>query len=196
MLFTSANAVRFAHQLCPLPWPDKQVHAIGTATEKALVKHQQTLARPPQPPFNSEAFLDQISDDRPGSLLIVKGLGGRDLIQSQLIDCGWQVSSVAVYERQLPVVSASTVDAVFDKTAPDIVSVSSNETLGNLWTLCQQHTSRLKLIPLVVNSERCAQFAKELGFQRTTLVANPAGDEGQLACLAQWKMTRFDTHRG
>lgn len=58
VLFTSRNAVDFAHLLHPLPWPDKQVYAIGRATARRLQALNQALIHPPAEPYNSEAFID------------------------------------------------------------------------------------------------------------------------------------------
>ncbi|MFK7995109.1 MAG: uroporphyrinogen-III synthase [Granulosicoccus sp.] len=193
-LFTSANAVQMAHRLRPLPWPQIHIHAIGAATAHALDQYQQKVALIPQAPYNSEAYLKQLADTRPGSLLIIKGIGGRDLILPRLQSLGWQVSAVALYERLLPDVTTETIDTLFTDTLPDIVSVTSNETLSNLWQLCRQYTGELSTMPLVVNSQRCAQLAADLGFKNAALIAEPAGNEGQLSCLAQWKKQEFDPH--
>lgn len=192
-LFTSVNAVKLAHEQRPLPWPDHQVHAIGGATAKALEHLQQPVTLVPQAPFTSESYLEQLAHQPSGSLLIIKGCGGRDLIQSRLTARGWHVGSIAVYERVLPNIDSQTIDTLFVNCVPDIISVTSNETLTNLCKLCSSYKDTLTSIPLIANSQRCAQLASELGFRHTTLVANPAGDQGQLACLAHWKKTRFDT---
>lgn len=193
VLFTSANAVRLAHNIRPFPWPDLQVHAIGAATAQALKQHQQPLSLTPQAPFNSESYLEQISDALPGRLLIVKGRGGRKLIPQTLEAHGWHVSSLDVYERVKPDISDSDIHALFADRTPDVISATSDEVLTNLWQLCRNHTETLKDIPLVLNSQRCAQLAIDLGFRSSMLVAVPAGDKGQLIRLAHWKNTVFDT---
>ena len=192
-LFTSANAVRHTHRVKPFPWPGQQVHAIGAATAQVLSQHNQPLALVPQAPFNSEAYIEQLTHEQPDSLLIIKGNGGRELIQTQLAAHGWQISTIDVYERVRPNVPANDIDALFTVSPPDIISVTSDEVLTNLWHLCHNWATVLVNIPLVTNSQRCAQLAKELGFQSAIIVAIPAGDKGQLLGLADWKKNVFET---
>lgn len=187
VLFTSANAVRCAHAIAPMPWPANQVHAIGAATANCLQEHGQTIHLLPRSPFNSEAYLAQLAQHEPGSLLIIKGRGGRNLLQPHLSADGWQVDTLDVYERIMPTLSTQQIDEVFNPAHPDIISVTSDEILKNLYQLCLSHRDAMIKIPLVVNSERCATLASELGFTAEMLVAIPAGDSGQLECLDRWK---------
>ena len=186
VLFTSTNAVHCIHQRLPLPWSGITVHAIGEATAKALAAYGQVIAFSPTSPFNSEAYLAQLANQTPSSLLIAKGVGGRELIQKQLHELGWQVETFDTYERRVPSLHARLVDSVFVPTPPDVVTVTSNEILLNLWHLCQSYRDPLRAIQLVCNSKRCAQLATELGFSTRALIAEPAGDTGQVACLEQW----------
>ena len=186
VLFTSANAVRCAHAIESLPWPAVAVHAIGDATANCLQAHGQAIALQPQSPFNSEAYLAQLEQGTPATLLIIKGYGGRDLIQTRLSAANWRVATIDVYDRVIPTLSQSLIDSVFRPAAPDIISVTSDEVLRNLHQLCSLHRSVMYKTPLVVNSERCATLARKLGFLGETLVAIPAGDSGQLECLSRW----------
>lgn len=189
VLFTSANAVACAHAILPLPWSGLSVHAIGAATQSALQALGQTLSIKPRPPYNSEAYLNQMKAVAPGRLMIIKGAGGRELIEPQLQRVGWQVYPVDVYRRMLPAVSSSEVAALFAPVAPDIISVTSNEGLRNLLTLTSNHQSQILQIPLVVNSQRGARLAISLGFSHPPLVAEPPGDTGQLTQLTHWQST-------
>lgn len=185
ILFTSANAVRHAHALRPLPWSGVDVLAIGSATARTLEEHGQSLAMQPVSPFNSESMLARLVTVNPARLLIVKGRGGRELIHPELDRRGWQVSSADVYQRRLPTVPAARVSQVFRSPGPDIVSVTSNEVLENLVKLAASQ-DRLLALPLVVNSVRTAQRARDLGFEKPAIIASPAGDAGQLEALQQW----------
>ena len=186
VLFTSTNAVHCIHQCLPLPWTGVTVHAIGEATAKALVACGQHIALTPAPPFNSETYLAQLAEQAPTSLLIVKGEGGRELIQIQLHELGWHVETFDIYKRRMPSLQPRLVDTVFVPSPPDIVSVTSNEILLNLWHLGKSHRDTLCALQLVCNSKRCAQLAVDLGFSTKALIAEPAGDTGQVACLEQW----------
>ena len=190
VLFTSANSVRFAHVQRPFPWSNVAIHAIGAATATALQALHQPLAMQPQAPFNSEACLAQLAQLMPARLLLIKGEGGRGLITSQLQAMGWQVVEMDLYRRELPDVDARTIAGLFGGTPPDLISITSNESLANLVTLAGDYLPVLLDIPLVVNSERAAEQAMQSGFRIRPLVANPPGDRGQLDAIRQY----FKTH--
>ena len=189
ILFTSRNAVIHAHKQLPLPWVKKTVHAIGATTAGTLSQLEQDTEFDPAPPFNSESYLHQISSKPPQKLLIVKGAGGRDLIASELNSKGWEVQTVDVYRRNLPDFSPEDISNAFRTPYPQIISITSNETLENLVTMAKDHWDLIKDLPLVVNSLRCQELANSLGFTQQALVANQAGDEGQLELFRQWLET-------
>lgn len=186
VLFTSTNAVHHAHQLRPLPWPGVDAHAIGKATAQALSTLNQSPVKAPVKPYNSESFLESLEGASAQSLLIVKGLGGRSLIQQTLQNRGWTVDSVDVYQRRRPNDDESRAASIFTHTLFDLISVSSDEILINLLALSQPWHTQILGSQLIVNSDRCAQLAKQHGFIKPALVARPAGDDGQLQCLREW----------
>lgn len=190
VLFTSVNAVHQAQRLRPLPWPGLAVFAIGKATASALHEAGQGLALSPMAPFNSEALLQQLQTREPGRLCLIKGLGGRGLLTPALQSRGWQVRQLDVYRRELPRIESRDIEQLLRCPAPDIISITSNEILHNLVTLAAEHLPTLIGLPLVVNSERAATAARELGFHGPTFIAEAAGDQGQLACIRQWLQTR------
>ncbi len=186
VLFTSVNAVTHAHRQRPLPWSDVAVHAIGASTQKALQQLGQAVSLKPCAPYNSESYLTQIQHHSPARMLIIKGVGGRGLIQAQLQQWHWQVTTFDVYQRRKPVTDSSVIQEIFTDPAPDIVSVTSNEVLQNLILIAADYLPALRQLPLVVNSQRCADYALQSGFTQRLYIANPAGDEGQLVQLQRW----------
>jgi len=193
VIFTSRNAVEFAHAINPLPWKKANVYAIGRATERVLGKLGQALIHPPVEPYNSEAFLDWYKTQEPiKSALLVTGMGGRDLIETQLRASGVDVVIRPVYKRVIPVVSDAERQRVFVDTPPDIISVTSDDALRNLVNIAgPAYASVLHSTQLVVNSERCADMAARLKFDHRAIVASPPGDVGQLAaildCVAEFE---------
>lgn len=186
VLFTSANAVRCAHAQQPLPWNNVAVHAIGAATALALQSLNQPLAIQPQAPFNSEAYLAQLAPLTPARLLLIKGEGGRGLITGQLQALGWHVSNMDLYRRELPDIDATMTARILLQTPPDIISITSNESLDNLVTLAGENLPVLLDTPLVVNSQRAVEQAMGLGFRKPPLVASPPGDRGQIDAIRHW----------
>jgi len=187
VLFTSRNAVEFAHAINPLPWHNARVYAIGRATQRVLTKLGQELVHPPVEPYSSEAFLSWYKTQPPiTSLLIVKGMCGRDLIESQLQAGGVDVVIKSVYKRVIPVVSDSERHRVFVEMPPDIISITSDDVLRNLVNIAgPAYASVLHSAQLVVNSERCADMAVRLGFDHRPKIAYPPGDVGQLAAILE-----------
>lgn len=187
VFFTSRNAVEFVHALLPLPWPNASVYAVGRATERMLAKLGQSLIHPPIKPYNSEAFLSWYADQTPiKSALIIKGVGGRDLIEKELRSADVNVNVKSVYKRVTPVVSDAERQRVFIDTPADVISVTSDDVLRNLVNIAgPEYADVLHATQLVVNSERCAAMAARLGFDHTATVANPPGDTGQLAAILE-----------
>ena len=188
IFFTSRNAVEFAQAIHPLPWNNASVYAIGRATERVLGNLGQKLVLPPVEPYTSEAFLQWYETQTPiKSALIVKGMGGRDLVETHLQSNNVEVVVKPVYKRVSPVVSDSERQRVFVDTPPDIVSITSDEILRNLVNIAgPAYADVLHATQLVVNSERCADLAVRLGFDHTPRVANPPGDVGQMAAIKEY----------
>lgn len=190
ILFTSQNAVTHLHRQTPLPRPDQQVHAIGPATKAALNQLNQTVHLEPAAPFTSESYLNHLASFPPQRILIVKGEGGRDLIENQLSEQGWEVHTADVYRRSIPAYQPDDIAAALKNPPPDIISITSDQSLENLVNLAKDYWAELRHLPMVVNSVRCQQLALSLGFTQIPMVAVPAGNQGQLHQLQQWLASR------
>jgi len=187
VFFTSRNAVEFANAILPFPWPRAKIYAIGRATERVLTNFKQNLVHPPVEPYNSEAFLEWYATQEPiKSALIIKGMGGRDLIEKQLQASSVKVTVKSVYKRVTPVVSDAERKRVFTTTPSHIISITSDDVLRNLVNIAgPAYADVLHATQLVVNSERCAEMASKLGFDHAAKVAHPTGDAGQLAAILE-----------
>ena len=187
-LFTSRNAVDFAHDCVPLPWPEIAVHAIGNATGEALARLQQPLVQPPVAPYTSEAFIQWLSQQpKLMSAIIIKGTGGRNAVEAALRERGTSVDSVAVYRRAIPEISDTLRRQIFAERPPHIVTATSDQVLRNLVQIAgPEYLPELRQLPLIVNSDRCAELATQLGFNHSIRVADPPGDEGQRDALRNW----------
>lgn len=185
IFFTSRNAVEFANLVFPFPWSGANIYAIGRATERVLGNHGQELIHPPVEPYTSEAFLEWYETQEPiKSALVIKGMGGRDIIESHLQSNNVDVVVKPVYKRVSPVVSDAERQRVFVDTPPHIISITSDEVLRNLVNIAgPDYANILHATQLVVNSERCAEMAVRLGFDHSPKVAHPPGDVGQMAAI-------------
>ncbi len=187
-IFTSSNAVRHAGQLIGPELRNGTIAtlAIGPATCKALESFGIEVAERPLEPYNSESLLHlkTVKSQNLQNVAIVKGKGGRDLLQVQLEARGCTVSIFDVYERFLPKIKDEQLKTVFLNSPVDIVTITSNEMLQNLVHLAgKRYHDALVNLPLVVSSQRAADLAEDLGFRNHVVVASAPGDRGLLDAI-------------
>ncbi len=185
VLLTSVNAIDYAHQLRRLPWPAKTT-GIGNVSTAWLAKLGQQQIQQAEPPFTSEGFVDHLKQSDVKKLVVIKGDGGRNVIQSACIELGIECTTIEVYKRILPHHHSDDVNALLTSNLPTVICATSNEVLQNLLKLVPDALQpQLLSLPLIVNSERSLSLARELGFTNDVLVADPPGDKGQLQALQQ-----------
>jgi len=185
-IFTSANAVTACSQVCR-QWPfpkDAEIFAIGPTTAAALRSHGLEPTIPAASASDSETLLQLLPASYPPGkqFIIVRGNSGRELLYQTLQQRGAQVSYWQVYQRKMPNYPAATVGLATENL--DVISVSSDEGLQNLIAMLPTDVADCVFSrKLVVNSQRCADLARTIGFRETIVVASPAGDFGQLQAL-------------
>jgi len=185
ILFTSVNAIDYAHQLRALPWPATAT-GIGNVSTAWLAKLGQQKIQQAEPPFTSEGFVNRLEHSDIRNLVIIKGDGGRSVIQSACAELNIGCTTVEVYQRTLPNHRSDDIDTLLTSNPPTIICATSNEILQNLLSLVpKQFKPHLLSLPLVVNSKRSVVLARELGFSAHVQVADPPGDAGQLQALQQ-----------
>lgn len=191
ILFVSANAVDQAMALRPAAdWPaGLRCAALGMGTVRALIRHGLTAQLVAPPPHDSEALLampplQALSGQR---LLIIRGVGGRELLGETLRARGAQVDYAEVYQRTRPDSDTRDILAAWARGAIDIMTVTSAEALRNLVAMLgESGREQLLRTPLVVVSGRMVQQALTLGFTSPRL-AEAAGDAALLAALIAWR---------
>ncbi len=170
-IFISTNAVNnfFAtlkEQRILWPW-SIQVTAVGNATAKALeawsihVHHHPATA-------NSEHLLNLAAFQRihHQTILLIKGDGGRALIEETLQHRQAQVIPVAVYRRILPTVPKEYMNSLWRNDGVDIILFTSQQAMHNLFTLFgEQARSWLCSKFCLVISERLEHEARLLGMR-------------------------------
>ena len=194
LIFTSVNAVDcfFTQTGTALAQP-RYLLAIGDATANALARYGWTVTHPPAIPYNSESLMKNpvFNTDNLQSVSIISGTKGRGYMQENLRNRGFKVDLYEVYSRFRPKIPARRRVSVFLKPRPDIITITSNETLENLVSIAgrpAQTASYLQLLktPLVVTSDRCAQLAASIGFTSRVLVTQTMGDEEILEMVQHW----------
>ena len=190
-IFVSANAVDQALTLRSAEsWPAGLSYAaLGAGTARALARHGLSAQWVAPPPNDSEALLampplQELSGQR---ILIIRGVGGRELLGESLRTRGAAVNYAEVYQRSRPNSDTRDILAAWARGAVDIVTVTSGEALHNLVAMLGDAAgARLLTTPLVVVSERMVQQALALGFTSARR-AEAAGDAALMAALIAWR---------
>ena len=191
-IFISANAVDKAVALRAAPdWPARlQRVAVGAGTARALQRHGLPVTWLPPPPFDSLALLaapalQQVTDQR---IVIIRGVGGRELLGETLRARGAHVDYVEVYQRVRPQVETRDILKAWAEGAIDVVTATSAEALYNLVVMLgDPGRAPLLAAPLVVVSARMIQQALELGFSQPPRVAEAASDAALVAAVIAWR---------
>lgn len=191
VIFASVNAVEHGARLINRT-STTRIAAIGKATAAALAAARLTADIVPATGFDSEALLAHPDLHlAPGSrVLIVRGAGGRELMQETFTEQGCSVEMLDVYERVLPAVDATLRTQLETNWAAggiNIVTATSVETLRNLTALLSERGRELlKNTPLVVASRRIRQAAIDAGLCGECIVAAGADDQSFIGALSQW----------
>lgn len=191
IIFISRNAVKiaFAHYIKkPQSLAHKSLFAIGAGTAKALAEHTMHNVQQAGQQADTETLLAvsalQAAQVHGQTILIVQGMGGRDLLKTHLLQRGAKVQCAAIYRRCLPVYEAGYLKKQWQDKPPDAMIVSSNDGLQNLLNLTvQQQRQSLFKTPLVVMSNRGLSLAKKIGFNAPLAVATAKTDQGLLSAL-------------
>lgn len=182
-IFISANAVTQGMSLIltdrSLP-PHLKLATVGMRTAKELEQFGLCADICPSEKFNSEALLtlDEMQDVAGKNIVIFRGEGGREFLAETLIQRGAHVEYAEVYRRTKPQADTKTLQRPLERGDIDIVTVTSNDGLRNLFDMAgTRGQQRLRQLPLVVISDRMVELAEELGFKHPPTVCDEACDE-------------------
>ncbi|MFL6620122.1 MAG: uroporphyrinogen-III synthase [Povalibacter sp.] len=191
IVFISVHAVEHGAPLM-IRGEATRIAAIGTATASALEAAGLPANIVPAQGFTSESLLahPDLGVGANSRVLIVRGRGGRELLQETFSAQGCVVETLEVYERILPALDPARLDELemlWVSGEINVVTVTSVETLENLRALLSDRGNAcLASTPLVVPSARIAIAAKELGITGDCIVASGADDQSIVTALARW----------
>jgi uroporphyrinogen-III synthase len=189
VIYTSANAVEAARVSLPRP-ATARVAAVGRATARALEQLGLQVHAIPDGRPDSEGLLALPAFAQPAGLriLILRGLGGRELLREQLQARGAAVTVGEIYRRRAahadPSVLAAVASALAISPRDLVVAVTSVEVLDALLGLLPPPLAdRLRAQPLLLPGERVAEAAHARRWTGPLIVAPSAEDAAMLAAL-------------
>lgn len=175
-IVVSPNAAEFGHQYLASN-TTTTVFAIGDATATTLKHHGIMDIVTPTIIQNSEGLLElpQLQSIHGKTITIIKGAGGRELLNNTLRERGANVMTLDVYERHCPNVDSTNLEQGWQNEGIAIVVCTSNAGLANLHQLLSENgKALLQQTPVVVVSQRMVKFAQQLGQKAPILLADGA----------------------
>jgi uroporphyrinogen-III synthase len=188
LIFISSNAVHLGQSILAAQ-PQARIAAVGKRTADALLAagHQVDIA--PEAAASSEVLLNHpLLMNPPKRILIVRGVGGRELLQETLTQRGSQVDVVEVYRRiphqpepqQLQLIQSQLADDLID-----LITLTSVEVVHAVHNLLGSVMTQ-RDIPFLAGSTRIAQAAQALGWEGETILAHSPEDEQLISALTRW----------
>ncbi|MBM4219419.1 MAG: uroporphyrinogen-III synthase [Gammaproteobacteria bacterium] len=192
VIFVSANAVRFGADLLDRR-RDAPVAAIGQATAAALNAAGHRVSLMPAEGADSESLLalPQLAHMSGQRVLIVRGVGGRDLLKEAMTARGAQVHYAEVYTRESASPSAGLQAEIEQLWRQGGISAYTATSVALLEALVGIVTPRCRGLmdstALVTGSERVADAAGRLGLGSPILLADSPEDTALIAALVRWR---------
>ena len=194
IIFISANAVRFGAALLDQR-RDLNLAAVGPATLRALNQAGYRVAILPAQGFDSAGLL---ADPRLQNLdgkrvLLIKGSGGREMLEETLAQRGADLTAAVVYERRRAPLGEARRDELqrqFASGALQVVTATSLEIGASLMAMAHENPALhdyLQQCHWLVPSERVAAGLRALGLAAPVLVAASAEDQALVDALVRWR---------
>lgn len=197
VIFVSRNAVKLAVErdqgwisqwkntdICP------KLLAIGASTAEALqLATGLKVDAFAEGSANSESLLklDLLAKPYDKKVLLVKGEGGRTLLEDALTEKGASISNAILYRRQIQEASRAGLNRLWSENPPDMLVITSVESADALMDILESsYHSLVRRIPAVALSNRIAEKLSSLGFVQLA-VASKTNDAGLLEALLRLK---------
>jgi uroporphyrinogen-III synthase len=191
-IFVSPNAVDHGLALLGSTWPDAvPIAAVGEGSAAALRRNGIITVIVPPYGADSESLLatPQLSNLRSKRVLILRGVGGRELLAQELRRRGAEVAYAECYRRGQPRADPAELIGRWEQGRVHAVTVASGETLDNLFAMLGPDGQKLLCAtPVFAPHVSIAERAKRFGL--TQVAITPPGDEGLLRGLSAW----FSSH--
>ncbi|HLB57948.1 MAG TPA: uroporphyrinogen-III synthase [Gammaproteobacteria bacterium] len=178
LIFVSANAVY--HGVPQLIFSNRiKIAAVGASTATLLKEMKWPVHAYPKDEWNSEGLLSlpEFQKITGKKIVIVRGEGGRDVLEKELLSRGANVTHQIVYRRDLPKKDIKKIVELIHSHQIDVAIATSIESLQNFKKLLEKSCwKELSNIPLVVTSFRIKTQAIALKFKKYFLAKNASHD--------------------
>ena len=185
-IFISSNAVQNAMPRLVKASIPKNLNfaAIGPVTASELQSFGVKDVLIPNDRFDSESLLalPEMQAIKNKRVLIVRGIGGRDVLAETLKARGAHVTFAECYQRINPQTNCDLLANLYREKKLHGIVVTSSEAMRHLLDLAGD-ADWLRNVTLCVNHARIAELPLQLGLK--VAVADAPGDEAMLALLRQ-----------
>jgi uroporphyrinogen-III synthase len=194
IIFQSANAVRYGSALLEQQ-RDLNLAAVGPATLRALNQAGYRVPILPTEGFDSEGLLahPRLKNLRGQRVLIVRGVGGRELLEQALEERGAAVTACAVYERHPSKpddVTLAAVGNLLQAGALHVITATSLEIAASLLSMRAANPALLEPLARLhwlVPSQRIGTGLQEQGLDAPLILAQSAEDQALVDALLRWR---------
>ena len=186
VIFISSNAVQNGMpHMVKLGIPSHlQFAAIGPVTAQELNAYGIQNVLTPSGRFDSESLLalPEMQAVSGKKIMIVRGVGGREVLADTLKARGARVTFAECYQRKNPQTNANLLTEAWKNKQLHAIVVTSSEAMRHLLDLAGD-ASWLKQVSICVNHARIAETALQRGL--TVKITESVGDAQMLATLCQ-----------
>ncbi len=170
-IFVSKSAANFYSQKHTIPQV-KQYLAVGSATAKLLQQKLNVQVSIPKQ-MNAEGLLEleALQNINNETILLVKGKGGRSIINEVCTQRGAIVTAIDLYQRKLPSFAEQKLIQQANK-ATAVWIITSADAMEHLYRILGLSADFNHQTKVIVSSDRLAKLAKQKGFE---IVAQSTG---------------------
>jgi uroporphyrinogen-III synthase len=194
IIFQSANAVRFGAALLDQR-RDLTLAAVGPATLRALNQAGYRVSIVPTAGFDSEGLLahPRLQNLTGQRVLIVRGVGGRELLEQVLEQRGAAVTACPVYERHRSIPDEASLAAAGQLLSSGALHVITATSLDIAASILAMRAAKPDLLGALATlhwllpSQRLVAEVQALGLRAPLVVAESAEDQALVEALLRWR---------
>jgi uroporphyrinogen-III synthase len=185
-IFISSNAVQNCMpRLVKNGLPSSlKLAAIGPVTASELQSFGVKDVLIPMGRFDSESLLAlaEMNNVASKKIMIVRGIGGRDVLAETLKARGAQVTFAECYQRKNPQSNCDLLANLYKEKKLHAIVVTSSEAMRHLLDLAGA-ADWLKHVTLFVSHARIAELPLEMGLK--VLIADTSGEDAMFSLIAK-----------